>query len=56
MRLALLLLVSAMSLGAADLALPPLTEQGPQPGKRATVTTPEYVGTKVHHLITLPDD
>ena len=56
MRLALLLLVSAMSLGAADLALPPLTEQGPQPGKRASVTVPEYAGTKVHHLITLPDD
>ncbi len=56
MRLALLLLVSAMSLGAADLALPPLSDQGPQPGKRASVTTPEYAGTKVHHLITLPDD
>ncbi|MEY3911865.1 MAG: hypothetical protein RLY37_1333, partial [Verrucomicrobiota bacterium] len=37
MRLALLLLVSAMSLGAADLALPPLTSGEPQPGKRATV-------------------
>jgi hypothetical protein len=56
MRLALLLLISAMSLGAADLALPPMTEQGPQPGKRATVTPPEYAGTKVHHLIALPDD
>ena len=56
MRLALLLLVSAMSLGAADLALPPLTEQGPQPGKRATVIAPEYGGTKVRHLIALPDD
>ena len=56
MRLALLLLVSAMSLGAAELTLPPLTEQGPQPGKRATVIAPEYTGTKVRHLIALPDD
>ena len=56
MRLALLLLISATALGAADLALPPLTEQGPQPGKRATVITPEYAGTKVHHQIALPDD
>jgi len=55
-RLALLLLVSAMSLDAADLALPPLTEQGPQPGKRATVIAPEYAGSKVRHLIALPDD
>ena len=56
MRLALLLLISATALGAADLALPPLTEQGPQPGKRATVIAPEYAGTKVRHLIALPDD
>jgi hypothetical protein len=56
MRLALLLLISATALGAADLALPPLTEQGPQPGKRATVIAPEYEGTKVRHLIALPDD
>ena len=56
MRLALLLLTLATSLSAADLALPPLTEQGPQPGKRATVIATEYSGTKVHHLIALPDD
>ncbi|MEY3110836.1 MAG: hypothetical protein RL079_1521, partial [Verrucomicrobiota bacterium] len=56
MRLALLLLVSAMSLGAADLALPPLTSGEPQPGKRATVIAPEYAGSKVRHLIALPDD
>jgi len=56
MRLALLLLTSAISLHAADLVLPPLTDQGPQPGKRAAVTAPEYAGTKVRHLIALPDD
>jgi len=56
MRLALLFLTLANALGAADLALPPLTDQGPQPGKRATVIAPEYAGTKVHHLITLPAD
>jgi hypothetical protein len=56
MRLALLFLTLANALGAADLALPPLTDQGPQPGKRATVIAPEYAGTKVHHLIALPDD
>ena len=56
MRLALLILVSAMSLGAADLALPPLTSGEPQPGKRATVIAPEYAGSKVRHLIALPDD
>jgi hypothetical protein len=56
MRLALLCLSLTTALGAADLALPPLTDQGPQPGRRASVTTPEYAGTKVHHLIALPDD
>jgi hypothetical protein len=56
MRLALLLLISAMSLGAADLVLPPMTSGEPQPGKRATVIAPEYTGTKVRQLIALPDD
>lgn len=56
MRLALLILTMATSFGAVDLALPPLTEQGPQPGKRAAITTREYAGTKVRHLIALPDD
>ncbi len=56
MRLALLCLTLANALGAADLTLPPLTDQAPQPGKRAAVTTPEYAGTKVRHLIALPDD
>ena len=56
MRLALLLLTLANALAAADLTLPPLTDQAPQPGKGAAVTAPEYAGTKVHHLIALPDD
>jgi hypothetical protein len=56
MRLALLLLTLTNALAAADLSLPPLTDQGPQPGKRAAVTAPEYAGTKVRHLIALPDD
>ena len=56
MRLALLILTMATSLAAVDIALPPLTEQGPQPGKRVAITTVEYAGTKVRHLIALPDD
>ena len=56
MRLALLLLVSATALGAADLVLPPMTSGEPLPGKRATVIAPEYADSKVHHLIALPDD
>jgi hypothetical protein len=56
MRLALLFLTLATRLSAADLALPPLTADGPAPGKRAVVTAREYVGTKVRHLIALPDD
>ena len=56
MRLALLILTLANALDAEDLTLPPLTDQAPQPGKRAAVTPPEYAGTKVHHLIALPDD
>jgi len=56
MRLALLLLTLANMLGAADLTLPPLTAGTPQPGKRAAVVAPEYAGTRVHHLIALPDD
>ena len=56
MRLALFLLTWATSLGAADLVLPPMTSGKPQPGKRAAVIAPEYAGTKVRHLIALPDD
>jgi len=56
MRLALLCLTLANALAATDLTLPPLTANGPQPGKRAAMTPPEYAGTQVHHLIALPDD
>jgi hypothetical protein len=56
MRLALLLLTLANALAAADLTLPPLTDKGPQPGKRAAVTPPEYAGTQVRHILALPDD
>ena len=56
MRLALLLLTLTKALAAADLPLPPLATEGPQPGKRAAVTTAEYAGTQVRHLIALPDD
>jgi len=55
-RLALLIVTLATSLGAADLALPPMTSGEPLPGKRATVIAPEYAGSKVRHLIALPDD
>jgi hypothetical protein len=56
MRLALLCLTLANALAAADLTLPPLTDKGPQPGKRAAVTPPEYAGTQVRHILALPDD
>ena len=56
MRLALLLLNLATTLLAADLTLPPLSDGPPAPGKRAKVTPPEYVGTRVRHLVALPDD
>lgn len=55
MRAFLLLLIS-ITLGAAETPLPPLSEGAPQPGRRAAVTPPEYAGTKVRHLIALPDD
>lgn len=46
----------ALNVGAADLRLPPLIDGAPTAGRRAAVTPPEYAGTKVHHLIALPDD
>ncbi len=51
-----LLLLAAALVKAADAPLPPLTEGAPAPGRRAAVTAKEYAGTKVHHLIALPDD
>jgi hypothetical protein len=54
--LAFLTLMLANPLAAADLSLPPLGSLGPTPGKRAVVTTPEYAGTQVRHLVALPDD
>ena len=56
MRLASLILTLAAMLNGADLPLPELATGAPQPGKRAAVTAPEYAGTKVRHLIALPDD
>lgn len=53
-RLALLLL-AALAEGA-DIPLPAFTEGPPAPGRRALVTAPEYSGTKVRHVLTLPDD
>jgi hypothetical protein len=41
---------------AADLPLPPLVEGPPAAGRRVAVTPPEYVGTRVHHVLALPDD
>jgi hypothetical protein len=41
---------------AADLPLPPLAEGTPKAGHRVAVTAPEYAGTRVHHLLALPDD
>lgn len=41
---------------AGDLALPPVSEGAPAAGKRVSVTTPEYAGTGVHHMVFLPPD
>lgn len=49
------LLVCAQ-VSAASLPLPPLRTGAPAAGQRTAVTTPEYAGTQVHHLIALPDD
>lgn len=54
-RLAILFLLAAHAI-AADLTLPPLAEGPPAAGKRVPVTPPEYATTRVHHLVTLPDD
>ncbi|MGA0133549.1 MAG: hypothetical protein ACO3ND_04245 [Opitutales bacterium] len=54
MRTALLLIATLAQ--AEDIPLPALTEGPPAPGRRATITAPEYRGTKVRHLLTLPED
>lgn len=41
---------------AADLPLPPLVEGPPAAGRRVRVTPPKYAGTRVHHVLALPDD
>jgi len=41
---------------AADIPLPAFTDGKPEAGRRALVTAPEYSGTRVRHVIALPDD
>ena len=40
----------------ADLVIPPLGEGAPAAGKRVRQTLPEYAGTKVYHVLYLPED
>lgn len=57
--LALLLATPTHPTVTADdgrLRIPPLVTGDPQPGRRASVITPEYVDTEVHHLLYLPPD
>jgi len=56
MKATWLLLGTLPALLAADLTLPPLAEGPPAAGRRVAVTTPEYAGTQVRHLLTLPAD
>ena len=56
MKAACLILGTLPALLAADLPLPPLTEGPPAAGRRVAVTAPEYAGTQVRHLLTLPAD
>ena len=53
-RLGLFLLAACSP--AADMPLPAFTEGKPTAGRRAVVTAPEYAGTRVRHVIALPDD
>jgi len=39
-----------------DLAIPPLSTEGPSPGHRFLETAPEYQGSGVHHQVYLPPD
>ena len=54
--LAGILLPLAVWAAEKDLQLPPLVSGAPGPGKRVSVTAPEYAGTGVHHLLYLPPD
>ncbi|MFM8904834.1 MAG: hypothetical protein ACKOIB_06265 [Verrucomicrobiota bacterium] len=53
-RLGMLLLAACAQ--AADMPLPEFTDGKPASGRRAVVTAPEYSGTRVRHVIALPDD
>jgi len=53
-RLGMLLLAACAQ--AADIPLPAFTQGKPEAGRRAVVTAPEYSGTRVRHVIALPDD
>lgn len=53
-RLGMLLMAACAQAG--DIPLPAFTEGKPEAGRRAVVTTPEYSGTRVRHVIALPDD
>ncbi|MFM7208961.1 MAG: hypothetical protein ACKOY8_03985 [Verrucomicrobiota bacterium] len=53
-RLGMLLLAACAQ--AADMPLPEFTDGKPAAGRRAVVTAPEYSGTRVRHVIALPDD
>lgn len=55
-RLLASILMLAVRVIAAELTLPPLAEGPPTAGRRSAVTPPEYAGTRVHHLVSLPDD
>ena len=56
MKAACLILGTLPALLAADLPLPPLAEGPPAAGRRVALTAPEYAGTQVRHLLTLPAD
>ncbi|GBL42778.1 hypothetical protein LBMAG55_09920 [Verrucomicrobiota bacterium] len=56
MQAAWIILGWTTALIAADLPLPPLVDGPPAAGRRVAVTPKEYTGTRVHHLVALPDD
>ena len=55
-----LILIFLSSLGLfsqeSDLIIPEMKDQGAAAGLRVRVTTPEYMGTQVHHSLYLPED